>query len=159
MNYVQNGGSRAQTVRDASVTTIERKLSQMRGLLLEPEKLKISEYEYTTCADIEKAINSPFAFSVVYRHIGTIDSPLYIIYLDDVGKLITPQYVSAFNADDSSKLVGNLLISRTSEYGGDLGLTDDDIELIKQATVTMYDYGTGIKTLGLFPIYYPMKRQ
>lgn len=129
----------------------------MRGLLLDPEKQKISEYDYTTCEDIEKAINCPYAFTVVYRHIGTIDSPLYTIYLDDMGRFVTPQYTSAFNADDSTRLVGNLLISRASEYGGDLGLTDADIELIKQSTVTMYDYDSGIKTLGLFPIYYPSK--
>lgn len=129
----------------------------MRGLLLDPEKQKISEYNYTTREDIEKAINSSYAFSVVYRHIGTIDSPLYTIFLDDIGQFISPQYVSAFNTDDSSKLVGNLLISKLDASGHDLGLTSKDIRLIKQSTFMMCDYDTGVKTLGLFPIYYPRK--
>ena len=129
----------------------------MKALLLDPENQKISEYEYTDYKSITKAVNSP-AFSVVYRHIGTDKSPLYTIYLDDLGMFITPQFMSAFNADDSSKLVGNLLISKSDEYGSDVGLTDKDIELIKESTVTMLDYDTGITALGLFPIYYPRKR-
>lgn len=129
----------------------------MRGLLLDPENQKISEYEYTTCEDIEKAVNS-IMFDVVYRHIGTDKSPLYTIYLDDIGLFRTPYYMSAFNADDSTKLVGNLLITRTDEHGNDVNLTDKEIKLIKESAVTMIDYDTGITALGLFPIYYPRKR-
>lgn len=128
----------------------------MRGLLIEPEKQKIIEYHYRTYKDVEKAVNSVM-FSLVYRHIGTDKSPLFTIYLDDIGKFRKNQYVSAFNADDSSKLVGNLLIAKADAYGYDLDLTDNDIKLIKQSTATMYDYDRGIKTLGLFPIYYPTK--
>lgn len=71
----------------------------MRGLLLDPENQKISEYEYTDYKDIEKAVNSNI-FDVVYRHIGDIDSPLYTIYLDDIGKFRVHQFRSAFNVDD-----------------------------------------------------------
>ncbi len=129
----------------------------MIGLLLKPEKQKISEYDYSTHKDIEKAVNS-IMFSVVYRHIGTDKSPIYTIYIDDIGRFRNPQYTSAFNTDDSTRLVGNLLIARTDAYGNDVDLTDNDIKLIKESLVTMYDYDRGIKTLGLFPIYYPTKR-
>lgn len=129
----------------------------MRGLLLEPEKQKIIEYHFRTYKDVEKAVNS-LMFSIVYRHIGTDKSPLFTIYLDDIGRFRKSQYVSAFNSDDSSKLVGNLLITKTDAYGYDLDLTDNDIKSIKQSTVTIYDYDRDIKTLGLFPIYYPRKR-
>lgn len=129
----------------------------MRGLLLEPENQKIIEYHFRTYKDVEKAVNS-LMFSLVYRHIGTDESPIFTIYLDDIGRFRKSQYVSAFNADDSSKLVGNLLIAKTDAYGYDLDLTDNDIKLINQSTVTIYDYDSGIETLGLFPIYYPRKR-
>lgn len=75
-------------------------------------------------------------FDITRRKIG---GKAFDIFCDDIGLFADNPIPSALNIKMKPELVGNLIFANHDSEGNTTGLSDDDIERIKAATVAVVD--------------------
>ena len=107
----------------------------MKVLVLDTETASLDTREIEDDLDTFYSIIGCDCIDIPVRKIG---GKYYDIICDDEGLLKSDTIVSAINENTwETMLVGNLIICNHDDEGNMVGLTDEDIEKIRQHTTTV----------------------
>lgn len=99
--------------------------------------------------DTPKVIDIPDKLDEYYKHLrcSTIDITMrkvggrqFDIICDDEGLFTEHPIVTAMYRNFEPALVGNLIFAHHNSEGEMTALSDEDVEIIKQNTITTYDF-------------------
>lgn len=97
------------------------------------------EIECNTLDDYYKELNCS-TFDIVRRRVG---NKMFDIFVDDEGLLKCDPVITMIGDDFKPMLVGNLIFANSDSEENTTSLSDDDVKLIKDFVMHLYNIDTG----------------